>query len=237
MDNLSVIRRSMGQLMNNWVALPEGSHFCNMRKPLLCLSYLAMGTLSKWSCNLSAVRETQLGNCSVYRENLEFSSFVWKAFKNQDLFFQMQILPSIFSFFFFFWKGKYCIFITNILRDYITSAEIFFIRVISNGKAQRNNKVLVCFSILAPFASDPILDNSRSREHSVRLTSLLNKLLQKLLPEKPVKVNNHHTNPRFKILNYSANSCWDIPHTMQLLGHTVSSTQGGKFRAVKSTLW
>lgn len=234
MDNLSVIRRSMGQLMNNWVALPEGSHFCNMRKPLLCLSYLAMGTLSKWSCNLSAVRETQLGNCSVYWENLEFSSFVWKAFKNQDLFFQMQILPSIF----FFWKGKYCIFLTNLLRDYITSAEIFFIRVISNGKARRNNKVLVCFSILAPFASDPILDNSRSSEHSVRLTSLLNKLLQKLLPEKAVKVNNHHTNPRFKILYYYANSCWGIPHTtMPLLGHTVSFTLLWIFLPGKSTLW
>lgn len=65
----------------------------------------------------------------------------------------------------------------------------------------------VWFVTLAPFTSDPILDNSRSIEHNVKLTSLLNELLQQLLPEKPVKVNYHHANPRFKILHYSANSC------------------------------
>jgi len=42
-----VIRRSMGQLRNNWVASPEGAHFCNPRKPLLCLRYLTTSTLSK----------------------------------------------------------------------------------------------------------------------------------------------------------------------------------------------
>lgn len=41
-DNLSVIRRSMGQLRNNPVASPGGSPVCNRRKPLLCPSYVTM---------------------------------------------------------------------------------------------------------------------------------------------------------------------------------------------------
>lgn len=40
--NLSVIRRSMGQLRNNPVASPGGSPVCNRRKPLLCPSYVTM---------------------------------------------------------------------------------------------------------------------------------------------------------------------------------------------------
>lgn len=58
----------MGQLMNKWVALPEGSHCCNTRKALLCLAYLAMGTLSKRSCNSSAMRRCSEGTTCLPRE-------------------------------------------------------------------------------------------------------------------------------------------------------------------------
>lgn len=41
-DNLPVIRRSMGQLRNNPVASPGGSPVCKRRKPLLCGSHVTM---------------------------------------------------------------------------------------------------------------------------------------------------------------------------------------------------